>query len=780
MRFQCPFCKGIVRVPNTDLGLECQCGHCSELVKAPPYRLSPGAVIADFIIMEEIGRGGMGIVYRAHQITLDRPAALKILSDQYAGNTEYVVDFIKEARAAAKLNHPHIVQAYAVGEDEGVYFFAMEYINGQTMKTYMKREGVVPIDYALEIIQQIAEALDYAWKEQHLIHRDIKPDNIMIAKNGRAKLADLGLARVAGEIEDADSDEVLGTPQYISPEHLTGAEMDVRSDIYSLGATLFHLITGRFVFEGRTATEIARKHLEAPVPSPKKINPKISDGVCDIIFKMMAKNPNDRYQTAGELVEDLRLVRKGKKLSGQKKQFSKKKGAKTTVTMKAPTVTTMKAGATTTNLAINTESLRLQREKKAKNQLIFMLVSVVIVIIGCVGLIIYRNQPKPVKKKPKEVIAPPPPKTTDGSAPAPAMMMGKKEPTKSKYTVELSKILDFAAKYPDKKSDILVKCDKFFKEFPEPSYGCDRAALPDLLSIYIPLDEARRIIPERRRLRRKHQDLINRMKEKEERRLAQIERKKREEERRAQEQQLAEEQKQNEQERLEFYIKEVERSKPKLLYRAYYYFMRNEFEKAIKVFDAPINEPNIIETQYKKPTAYAFSQWAEKFQEAFKVSSQAWETLCNSKKKLKDIQLEVKKGIIAKVVKIEKGILTSKTFTNEIIEIKPEELKDKQLKKLLDKVSTLIQNPDATFYYFMCAGRFKIAKELCPPEWAESLEEAIVSYISNKMLALSQETDEEERKAGLRQLKKYKSLPEFKKAKEIYLEEQQNSGMDDY
>jgi len=778
MRFQCPFCKGIVRVPNTDLGLECQCGHCSELVKAPPYRLSPSAVIADFIIMEEIGRGGMGIVYRAHQITLDRPAALKILSDQYAGNTEYVVDFIKEARAAAKLNHPHIVQAYAVGEDEGVYFFAMEYINGQTMKTYMKREGCVPIDYALEIIQQIAEALDYAWKEQHLIHRDIKPDNIMIAKNGRAKLADLGLARVAGEIEDADSDEVLGTPQYISPEHLTGAEMDVRSDIYSLGATLFHLITGRFVFEGRTATDIARKHLEAPVPSPKKINQKISDGVCDVIFKMMAKNPNDRYQTAGELVEDLRLVRKGKKLSGQKKQFTKKKGAKTTVTMKAPTVSTMKAGATTTNLAINTESLKLQREQKAKSQLIFMIVTVVVVIIGCVGLIIYRNQPKPHKKKPKEIIAPPPPKNADGTISAPKMM--KKEPTKSKYTVELSKILDFAAKFPDKKSDIIVKCDKFFEEYPEPSYGCDRAALPDLLSLYIPLDEARRIIPARKRLFRKHQDLVNQLREKEEERLENIDRKKREEERRAQEQELAEEQKQNEQERLEFYIQEVNRSKPKLLYRAYYYFMRKEFDNSIKVFDAPINEPNIIETQYKKPTAYTFSQWAEKFQEAFKVSAQTWDTLCNSKKKLQGIQLEVKKGVIAIVQQIENGILTSKTFTNEIVEIKPEELKDKQLKKLLDKISILIKNPNATFYYFMCAGRFKIAKEVCPPEWTDDLEEAIVAYLSNKMLSLDQDTKEEDRKASIRQLKKYKSLPEFKKAKAIYLEEQQNSGMDDY
>ena len=770
MRFQCPFCKGIVQVPNSDLGLECQCGHCSELVKAPPYRLSPGAVIADFIIMEEIGRGGMGIVYRAHQITLDRPAALKILSDQYAGNTEYVVDFIKEARAAAKLNHPHIVQAYAVGEDEGVYFFAMEFINGETMKTYMKREGSVPIDFALEVIQQIAEALDYAWKEQRLIHRDIKPDNIMLAKNGRAKLADLGLARVAGEIEDADSDEVLGTPQYISPEHLTGAEMDIRSDIYSLGATLFHLVTQRFVFEGKTATDIARKHLEAPVPSPRKINPKVPEGVCDIIFKMMAKKPTDRYQTAGELVEDLRLVRKGKKIANQKKQFKKRKGSKTTISMKAPTVTSIRAGATTTNLAINTESLKIQREKKAKNQIIFMIVAVVVVLIACVVLIIYKNQPKKVKKKPVPVLAGP--ILDKNGKPNPGLSKKTREPLKSKYTVAISEILNFEAKNPERKSDILLKCDNFFKEYPEPSYACDRAALPDLLNVYIPLDEERRIIPARKRLKSKHMRKIAAIKAKAEDRVANAERKKREEERRQQEAEQAAIRKRNEQERLEFYVNEVELSKPKLIYRAYYYFLRNEFEKAIKVFDEPINEPNIIKTDYKKPKAYEFSEWAQKFQDAFKASAQAWDTLLNSKTKLKGIQLEVKKGVIAIVVEVKDGKLISKTFTNEIISLPPEELKDKQLKKLLTKISELIQNPDATFYYMMCSGRFKMAKQLCPPDWNENLEEAIISYLVNKMLTLNNITDEKERKETIRELKKYRSLPEFKKAKELYSDEQ--------
>ena len=311
MRFQCPFCRGIVSVDNADMGTDVQCGHCGVQVTVPTSRVASGAVIGDFIILREIGRGGMGIVYLAHQIALDRPAGLKILAENYANNAEFVVGFIKEARAAAKLNHPNIVQAYAVGEDEGIFYFAMEYIDGETMKNVLKRDHVIPIDQAISIIQQISEALDYAWKEQKLIHRDIKPDNIMLTSNGRAKLADLGLAKVAGEIDDSEDDEVMGTPQYISPEHLTGAPMDSRSDIYSLGATFYHFITGRFPYEGSTASEIAQQHLFGTLVPPDKINPDIPEALSRIVVKMMAKDPALRYQDAAELADDLRLVRRG-------------------------------------------------------------------------------------------------------------------------------------------------------------------------------------------------------------------------------------------------------------------------------------------------------------------------------------------------------------------------------------------------------------------------------------------------------------------------------------
>ena len=318
MRFQCPECHEIVSVDNAALGSNVQCGHCQKIVPAPASRTSPGAVIADFIIIRELGRGGMGIVYLSHQISLDRSAALKVLSETYANNTEFVVGFIKEARAAAKLNHPHIVQAYAVGEDEGLYYFAMENVDGKTMKEVLAEKKIIPVEEATQIIQQIAEALDYAWKEQRLVHRDIKPDNIMLTNNGKAKLADLGLARVAGDKEEKeDSDEVMGTPQYISPEALLGEPMDIRSDIYSLGATYYQFVTGQFPFNGDSASEIARKHITDPLTPPDQVNSAVPRNVSEVIMKMMEKDPNKRYQDGESLVEELRNIRKNRAVSGK-------------------------------------------------------------------------------------------------------------------------------------------------------------------------------------------------------------------------------------------------------------------------------------------------------------------------------------------------------------------------------------------------------------------------------------------------------------------------------
>ena len=261
MRFECENCKQIVTIDDSEDGNPVGCGGCGKILVVPESRFAPRAVIDDFVIRETLGSGGMGTVFLAHQMSLDRPVALKILMDEFSQNSEFIKEFVREARSAARLIHPNIVQSYAVGHDSGVYFFAMEYVPGKTLKDLLDEHGKLPVQKAVKITSQIAEALDFAWTNQQLVHRDIKPDNIILSQREEAKLADLGLARTAQETSD-DDEEVMGTPQYICPEQLLGQPMDVRGDIYSLGATLFHALTGKFPFEGNSAAEIARKHLK--------------------------------------------------------------------------------------------------------------------------------------------------------------------------------------------------------------------------------------------------------------------------------------------------------------------------------------------------------------------------------------------------------------------------------------------------------------------------------------------------------------------------------------
>ena len=311
MRFQCIHCHGLVAIDDSEMGQHVGCGHCEQIVQVPTSKFAPQAVIDDFVIERMLGRGGMGIVYKAHQMSLDRPVALKILMNQYAANNDFIIDFIREARAAARLNHPFIVQAYAVGQDEDTYFLAMEFVEGQTLKQIMDVDRTVPLEFALNVTTNMVEALGFAWSEQKLIHRDIKPDNIMITGDGVAKLMDLGLSRFDNDTlaDTEDEDEVMGTPQYICPEQLIGMPMDVRGDLYSLGATLYHTITGEFPFQGRNAAEIAKKHLQEPLTPANTHNPSIPPSVCKLIDKMMAKHPDDRHSSTKELLKELNSIK---------------------------------------------------------------------------------------------------------------------------------------------------------------------------------------------------------------------------------------------------------------------------------------------------------------------------------------------------------------------------------------------------------------------------------------------------------------------------------------
>ena len=311
MRFQCNHCRALLELDDVQPGEIVQCPTCLSPVAVPETVTSPRALLGDFVIKNLIGNGGMGTVYLAHQITLDRDVALKVLHADFSDDTAFIQNFINEARAAASLNHPNIVQAVAVNCDEGRWYFAMEYINGSTLKQMLAQNGRIPPQQMLSIAQEIVSALKYAWKEKQIVHRDIKPDNIMMTADGHAKLADLGLARKITELHEDGSTELYGTPQYLPPELLSGATPNAASDIYSLGATLYHALSGRFPFIADTPEAIANLHATAPLVPLKEVAPDISEPISNLVDIMMAKSPEDRYQDYDELEKDIQRVANG-------------------------------------------------------------------------------------------------------------------------------------------------------------------------------------------------------------------------------------------------------------------------------------------------------------------------------------------------------------------------------------------------------------------------------------------------------------------------------------
>src|SRR5438477_7904719 len=275
--------------------------------------------IPGYQLISKLGKGAMATVYKARQLSLDRIVAVKVLPKRSSDNPEFVDRFYKEGKAAARLSHNNIVQAIDVGSTpDGYHYFAMEYVEGKTLYDTMQPppvgEGRAFTEAeALDIIIQIADALHHA-HQRGLIHRDVKPKNILLTPQGVAKLTDLGLARATDDKEAAESEagKAYGTPYYISPEQIRGdVDIDFRSDIYSLGATLYHMVTGRPPFDGETPSAVMHKHLKQPLTPPDHINTGLSAGIGEIIEVAMAKNRDERYHSTGDMLEDLRLVRKG-------------------------------------------------------------------------------------------------------------------------------------------------------------------------------------------------------------------------------------------------------------------------------------------------------------------------------------------------------------------------------------------------------------------------------------------------------------------------------------
>jgi predicted Ser/Thr protein kinase len=268
-------------------------------IEPAPDRFGP------YKVESRIGAGGMGVVYQALDEALQRHVALKTLLPALAADPEFVARFKREAQSAAALNHPNITQIYTIGQEGALPFFAMEFIRGQSLETMARDGGPIEPLQAAGYILQAARGLRHA-AQKGLIHRDVKPSNLMLTEDGVVKITDFGLAKAArAEAQLTATGEVLGSPGYISPEQAQGQAIDARSDIYSLGATFFQMVTGRLPFEAPTPVAMIVKHLNEPLRSPRMLNPRVPFPIAACIQKMMAKRPGERFQDYDALIREL-------------------------------------------------------------------------------------------------------------------------------------------------------------------------------------------------------------------------------------------------------------------------------------------------------------------------------------------------------------------------------------------------------------------------------------------------------------------------------------------
>ncbi|UCD59149.1 MAG: protein kinase, partial [Candidatus Hydrogenedentota bacterium] len=273
-----------------------------------------GEEIRNYRILKELGKGGMGVVYKANQISLGRMVAMKVLPHHLTSDPAFIKRFENEARAIAKLNHPNIVQIYDIGHHEQIYYYTMEFIEGPSLDEIIYKEGFLSLDRAISIIAQVAKALQYA-HGHGIVHRDIKPSNIMIDKSGRVKVTDFGLALQERTTRLTMDGSIVGTPEYMSPEQAAGQTATARSDIYSLGVVFYEILTGKVPFEAESALMVLDKIRTSEPQWPRSLNPDIPVEVEEAIRNMMAKNPRDRYASCQELIQDVRRLKSGEPVS---------------------------------------------------------------------------------------------------------------------------------------------------------------------------------------------------------------------------------------------------------------------------------------------------------------------------------------------------------------------------------------------------------------------------------------------------------------------------------
>ena len=294
-RFACPRCHALCTLTEEE------------------EELKGGTTFSDFVVERKIGKGAMGIVYLGRQISLERPVALKTLKHSVAGNENFIRRFTREAQTAAQIIHNNIVQIYYVGSEDETFFIAMEYVDGKTVRQVINEQKIIPEDQAVDIVFQASLGLQRAHR-MNILHRDIKPDNLILNKQGEVKLADFGLALDLGELKKGvNPAKIEGSPHYMSPEQAMRGEVSFSSDIYSLGATLYHMVTSSPPFTGNSPAAIIAKHVTDYPRSPRELNPNLSKEVCQIIHKMMAKRPEERYSGMEDVIDHLRRMSDNRK-----------------------------------------------------------------------------------------------------------------------------------------------------------------------------------------------------------------------------------------------------------------------------------------------------------------------------------------------------------------------------------------------------------------------------------------------------------------------------------
>ena len=267
-----------------------------------------GQLVDDrYEILKTIGEGGMANVYLAFDNILKRQVAIKVLRGDLATDEKFVRRFQREALSASSLSHPNIVEVYDVGEDNGLYYIVMEYIDGKTLKQLLKKRGHLSVTEVVDIMLQVTDGMAHA-HDAYIIHRDIKPQNIMILSNGMIKITDFGVATALNSTKSTQTNSVMGTVHYLPPEQANGKGSTIRSDIYSMGIMMYELLTGLVPYKGDNAVEIALKHLKEPLPSVRKFNSSIPQSIENVIIKATAKNPKNRYTDARAMHEDLKTA----------------------------------------------------------------------------------------------------------------------------------------------------------------------------------------------------------------------------------------------------------------------------------------------------------------------------------------------------------------------------------------------------------------------------------------------------------------------------------------